>query len=158
MRSISKSHALGLRGERMQPVEERLRPSDHRCEASRIAALASYAILDTPPEACYDHITRLAAEYFQADSACLGFADESRVWIKSWWGEHVRELPRDNSIFDLVLEHDGAVVVPDVAEYQSVHGRPLVTRIIDAMFFASAPIRTPGGEIVGSLSVFAARP
>ena len=152
------ARALELRGERMQSVDERSRLSDLRCEASRIAALASYAILDTPPEPCYDHITRLAAEYFQADAACLGFADASRVWIKSWWGEHVRELPRENSIFDVVLEHDGAVVVPDVAEYQSVQGRPLVTRIIDAMFFASAPVRTPSGEIVASLSVFAARP
>jgi EAL domain-containing protein (putative c-di-GMP-specific phosphodiesterase class I) len=142
----------------MQPVEERSRASDHRCEASRIAALASYAILDTLPEPCYDHITRLAAEYFKADACCLGFADESRVWIKSWWGEHVRELPRDHSVFDLVLQQDGPVVVLNAALCESAQARPLVSRIIDALFFASAPVRTPGGEIVASLTIFAAQP
>ena len=142
----------------MQPVEERSRASDHRCEASRIAALAAYAILDTPPEPCYDHITRLAAEYFKADACCLGFADESRVWIKSWWGEHVRELPRDHSVFDLVLQQDGPVVVLNAALCESAQARPLVSRIIDALFFASAPVRTPSGEIVASLTIFAAQP
>jgi EAL domain-containing protein (putative c-di-GMP-specific phosphodiesterase class I) len=114
-----------------------------RREPRRLAVLTSYAILDTSPEPCYDGITRLAAEYFHADAACLGFADESRVWIKSWWGEHVRELPRDNSVFDLVLEQDGPVVVTNAAECACPHGKPLVTRIIDADFFASAPIRSP---------------
>ncbi len=129
-----------------------------RREPRRLAVLTSYAILDTPPEPCYDGITRLAAEYFHADAACLGFADESRVWIKSWWGEHVRELPRDNSVFDLVLEQDGPVVVTNAAECACPHGKPLVTRIIDADFFASAPIRSPEGEIVGSLTVFSTEP
>ena len=45
----------------------------------------------------------------------LGFADEGRVWTKSFWGESVRELPRRDSIFDMVLAEDGPVVVPDVA-------------------------------------------
>ena len=67
----------------MERVETGTRQADRRWEAARLAALASYDILDTPPEPCYDDLTRLAAEYFQADAACLGFADGSRVWIKS---------------------------------------------------------------------------
>ena len=51
-------------------------------EDARLAALLSTEILDTPPEPSYDAITRLAAEYFQADSVGLSFADESRVWIE----------------------------------------------------------------------------
>ena len=46
----------------------------------------------------------------------LGFADESRVWIKSYWGEPVRELPRKQSIFEMVLAEDGPVVVPDISK------------------------------------------
>lgn len=88
-----------------------------RQENTRLAALASYAILDTPPEPCYDTLTRLAAEYLCTDSACLGFADESRVWLKSWWGQNIREIPRKDSIFDMVLARDCPIVVPDVAQY-----------------------------------------
>ena len=57
------------------------------------------------------------AEYFKADTVLLGFADESRVWIKSYWGEPVRELPRKQSIFELVLAEDGPVVVPDISKH-----------------------------------------
>ena len=67
---------------------------DWQQENARIAALVSTGILDTAPEPSFDAITRLTAEYFKADTVLLGFADESRVWIKSYWGEPVRELPR----------------------------------------------------------------
>src|SRR5579871_809924 len=40
-------------------------------ETARLAALESLAILDTPPEPGYDAITRLAADYFAADSALI---------------------------------------------------------------------------------------
>lgn len=88
---------------------------DPQRETARLTALEATGILDTAPEACYDAITRLAAEYFQADTVLLGFADESRFWIKSYWGEAVRELPRNRSIFDLVYAEDGPVIVPDLA-------------------------------------------
>ena len=88
---------------------------DRQQEEARLVALISAEILDTPPEPAYDAITRLAAEYFHADSARLGFADESRIWIKSCWGLKVREMPRKDSIFNLVLAEDGPVVVPDIS-------------------------------------------
>ena len=88
---------------------------DRQQEETRLSALASTEILDTAPEPSFDAITRLAAEYFRADTVLLGFADESRVWIKSYWGEPVRELPRRDSIFEMVLAEDGPVVVPDIS-------------------------------------------
>jgi len=87
----------------MQQAELDIGTPDREQEAARLAALVATGIMDSPPESSYDAITRLAAEYFQADSAALGFVDESRIWIKSSWGQHVRELPRKNSIFELVL-------------------------------------------------------
>src|SRR5579862_705399 len=72
-------------------------------ESARLAALESLAILDTPPEPAYDAITRLAADYFEADMAIIGFADETRFWLKSHVNGAFRELPRENSVFDLVL-------------------------------------------------------
>ena len=73
-------------GVKMQQAELETGRLDHQQEAARLAALIATGILDTPPEPGYDAITRLAAEYFRADSAGLGFADESRIWMKSSWG------------------------------------------------------------------------
>jgi len=127
-------------------------------ENERLAALASTGILDTAPEASFDAITRLCAEYFKADTVLLGFADESRFWIKSYWGEPVRELPRSGSIFDVVLAEDGPVVVTDIKEDPVFMMRGLPLRRLDPVSFASAPVRSCEGRILGTLTVFSCQP
>jgi EAL domain-containing protein (putative c-di-GMP-specific phosphodiesterase class I) len=138
----------------MQPEELETVRTDRQHEDARLAALISTGILDTAPESGYDAITRLAAEYFQADTALLGFADESRVWIKSYWGEPVRELPRKRSIFDMVLIEDGPVIVPDIARHPHFEGRQLTLRRLSVVSFASVPIRSSEGRILGVLTIF----
>ena len=123
-------------------------------EDARLESLASTGILDTGPEANFDAITRLAAEYFKADTVLLGFADESRVWTKSYWGEPVRELPRKNSIFERVLAEDGPVVVSDINEDPDYRERRLPLRRLEPQSFASAPVRSSDGKILGTLTVF----
>jgi len=75
--------AISRSGVKMASAALEISETDRQIEAARLAALDSVAILDTAPEACYDAITRLTAEYFHADSAGLGFGDESRVWTCS---------------------------------------------------------------------------
>ena len=103
-------------------------------EASRLAVLLSTGILDTEPEACYDAITHLCAQYFKADTALLEFADESRVWIKSCFGHSVRELPRQNSIFDMVLAEGGPVMITDVASDPRMAGARLLAKRMPVAF------------------------
>ncbi len=131
---------------------------DWQQEDARLAALASTGILDTAPEPSFDAITRLCAEYFKADTVLLGFADESRVWIKSYWGEPVRELPRRQSIFELVLAEDGPVVVPDISKHPYFRGSRMTIRRLEVMSFASVPVRSSEGRILGVLKVFACEP
>ena len=127
---------------------------DPQQEEARLAALASLGILDTPPEPSYDAVTRLAAEYFQADSAGLGFADDSRIWIKSHYGEHVRELPRKNSIFDMVLAEDGPVMVTDSYGQSILDEQASRLRQIGMNYFAGAPVRSFDDKILGVLTIF----
>ena len=115
-------------------------------------------ILDTASEPNFDAITRLSAEYFNADTVLLGFADESRVWIKSYWGEPVRELPRRHSIFDLVLAEDGPVVVPDISKHPNFADGRMTIRRLPVVSFASVPVRSSEGRILGVLTVFACQP
>jgi EAL domain-containing protein (putative c-di-GMP-specific phosphodiesterase class I) len=142
----------------MQQAEMETGRLDRQQEAARLTALAETGILDTPPEAGYDAITRLAAEYFQADTAGIGFADESRVWIKSSWGHLARELPRKNSIFDLVLAEDGPVVVSGFSQSPQLDGPLLALKLLDAAFFAAVPVRSFDGKILGALAIFCHEP
>jgi len=127
-------------------------------EDARLAALAATGILDTAPEPSFDAITRLAAEYFKADTVLLGFADESRFWVKSYWGEPIRELPRRNSIFERVLAEDGPVVVSNIADDPDFNERRLPLRRLEPLSFASAPVRSPEGGILGVLTIFSCQP
>jgi EAL domain-containing protein (putative c-di-GMP-specific phosphodiesterase class I) len=127
-------------------------------EEARLSALAATEILDSEPESSFDAITRLCASYFRADTVLLGFADASRVWIKSYWGEAVRELPRHRSVFEMVLAENGPVVVPDVSQDPNFNGSRMTLRRLDVVSFASAPVRSSCGRILGALTVFGCQP
>jgi EAL domain-containing protein (putative c-di-GMP-specific phosphodiesterase class I) len=131
---------------------------DSQDETARLGALTAAGILDTEPEASFDAVTRLAAEYFMADTVLLGFADESRIWIKSFWGEPVRELPRRGSIFEMVLAENGPVVVPNIDADPVFQQSRLPLRRLDPVSFASAPVRSHDGKILGVLTIFSCQP
>lgn len=130
----------------------------HMKEQGRLAALAGSGILDSDPEACFDAITRMCADYFKADAVFLGFADESRLWIKSSWGEPVRELPRQNSIFDVMLAENGPLIVPDVLEDSRFREDRMALRRIEARSFAAVPVRGCEGHVLGVLAVISSHP
>jgi EAL domain-containing protein (putative c-di-GMP-specific phosphodiesterase class I) len=143
----------------MMPLTEwEISKADWPQEDARLSALASTGILDTPPENSFDAITRLSAEYFRADTVLLGFADESRIWVKSYWGEPVRELPRRRSIFEMVLAEDGPVIVPDISRHPHFEGRRLALRRLEVISFASVPVRSSDGKILGALTIFGCQP
>ncbi|WP_432813046.1 hypothetical protein [Pantanalinema sp. GBBB05] len=76
-------------------------------EAERLAALHRYTILDTPPEATFDRITRLAARLFNMPTALISLLDESRAWFKSCIGFSGQNVPRDITLcsFSVLTAH-----------------------------------------------------
>jgi EAL domain-containing protein (putative c-di-GMP-specific phosphodiesterase class I) len=127
-------------------------------ETSRLASLYAVDILDTPPEPAYDTITRLAAEHFRVDSALISFADETRVWVKSAWGTSVREVPRANSLFELLLTNDAPITISDVRTDPRFRGHQLRFQTHIIVFAVSVPIRMSDGQVVGSLSLLSQTP
>jgi len=142
----------------MPLIEQEMSEMNRQQEGLRLAALITTEILDTPPEPSYDAIARLAAEYFQADSATIAFADEGRVWMKSCWRQMARELPRKNSIFDMVLAKDGAVVVSDVSRHPQHNALLPRLKHLGMASFVSVPIRSSEGRILGVLTIFRIEP
>ena len=67
-------------------------------ERARLAALRSYAILDTQSEAAFDEIAAMAAELCSAPIAVVSIVDEHRQWSKAAHGcprGEVCETPRE---------------------------------------------------------------
>jgi GAF domain-containing protein len=62
-------------------------------EAERLRALRDLDVLDTPPEAVFDSLTRLAALTFNTPVALVSLVDADRQWFKSCIGLNVSGTP-----------------------------------------------------------------
>jgi GAF domain-containing protein len=66
----------------------------------------------------------------------------------------VRELPRKGSVFERVLAQDGPVVVPDISIEPHLNEGRMRLRRMDVASFASVPVRSAEGRILGTLTIF----
>ena len=135
--------------------ERRGRGAAGGADSARLGVLEEAGILDTPPEPCYDAITRLAADYFRVEGVTIGLADATRLWTKSRWGLGPKELPRSVAFFDRVADSGGVIIIPDSGAEESSQGIQLRKRGFG--FAASAPVRL-AGHIVGTLTLLHSTP
>ena len=124
-------------------------------ELGRIRALESYEVLDTPPDAAFDRLTRLAAELFDAPIALVSLVDAERQWFKSKVGLDATETPRDLAFCNhtIKLLRGEVFVVGDASRDPRFSSNILVTQDPAIRFYAGAPIATPDGFNLGSLCV-----
>jgi two-component sensor histidine kinase len=108
-------------------------------DADRLAALKHYEILDTPPEAAFDHITAFAADLFKAPIAIISFLDGNRLWFKSHHG----------------LEAAQISWAPDLSGSAA---ELRLRREFNPSFFASASLRTADGHDLGTICVIDRQP
>ena len=123
-------------------------------EGSRLAALASYQILDTLPEQTYDDLTRLASMICDAPMALITLIDEDRQWIKSRVGLDVTETDRAVAFCaHTILQPQEMLIVPDARQDLRFADNPFVQGEPHVRFYAGVPLVTPEGHAVGSLCV-----
>lgn len=122
-------------------------------EIDRLKALHALEILDTPPEAAFDRITRLARDIFGVPMATISLVDKDRQWFKSRIGIEAQETPRSISFCArTILGHD-VMVVPDAVADARFAASPLVCEDPGIRFYAGAPLRTRDGHNLGSLCI-----
>ena len=101
----------------MPQVELEICGTDRPQEDARLAALISTGILDTPPEPSYDTITTSGRRVFPGRFGLYRICRREPRLDEVLWRQKVRELPRKNSIFDMVLAEDGPVVISDISKH-----------------------------------------
>lgn len=122
-------------------------------EQDRLAALRSYAILDTPPEPLFDDLAGIAASICGTPIATVTLIDEHRQWHKARIGLAATEGPRTHAFCAHTIAADEMLIVPDAtldprfAENPGVLGDPFIR------FYAGAPLEVPGGRRLGTLCV-----
>jgi signal transduction histidine kinase len=123
-------------------------------EKKRLESLYAYHILDTIPEKEYDSITKIAAQICNVPASLITLLDKDRQWFKSNFGFQIKETPRAISFCNYtILDPEKILVVPDLRTDERFANNPLVTGEPHAVFYAGAPLVTPGGVVLGSICV-----
>ncbi|MBC6109473.1 ATP-binding protein [Pedobacter fastidiosus] len=122
-------------------------------EEARLKKLREYEILDTPAENGFNHIAMLAKGIFEADNAYVTFIDEDRVFLKAnAKNQESAEIKRNDSFCTLAILTKNITVFEDTNAISGFLQNPYV-KSGEVRFYASAPIITPEGYIIGTVSV-----
>ncbi|GIF42084.1 sensor histidine kinase [Actinoplanes xinjiangensis] len=128
-------------------------------ERRRVAVLREYHLLDTPPSAELEAVVRVAATVAGVPAATLNLLDDVKQYQLTTVGVAGRQCARDDSMCAVRLDRGVFVHVPDAREEPDYRDNPWVTGELGRIvFYASAPLISPGGHVLGTLCVFDDRP
>ncbi|NUB21305.1 PAS domain S-box protein [Azospirillum formosense] len=130
-------------------------PSDER---ARLDRLKSYGVLDPPPEASFDRLTRLGARHFRMPIVMVNLVDETRQWSKAGYGLDTMVLERRLSFCAQTILGDAVLVVRDTREDKRFADHELVAGPPHLRFYAGAPLIAPDGLRIGTFSVLDHKP
>ncbi len=123
-------------------------------EAERLSRLRELEIMDTPAEADFDELVRLAAEICDVPIALISLIDERRQWFKAKTGIDATETTRDSAFCAHALDQGTRpLIVRDALADDRFAANPLVTGDPNIRFYAGAPLIMPTGEALGTLCV-----
>lgn len=127
-------------------------------EQLRLNDLFDYHILDTAPEAEFDDFTTLACSICDTPTSIITLLDEKRQWFKSRVGLELSETPREVAFCHHTVASRDFFIVHDALADPRFQDNPLVTGYPHVRFYAGAPLLTPQGHVIGTLSVLDSKP
>jgi two-component sensor histidine kinase len=130
----------------------------HSAEEYRLAALRSYGILDTPREADFDEVVKVASAVCGTPISVINLIDQGRQWFKAEIGLGVRETPIDSSICAHAILQPDLFIVPDTTLDHRFCDNTLVVGDPHLRFYAGALLETPEGFPLGTVSVLDYKP
>jgi diguanylate cyclase (GGDEF)-like protein len=128
-------------------------------EAARLAALASYEVLDTACETTFDNIVHLTAQLTGSPVCLVSLIDAERQWFKARIGLDVAETSRVHAFCaHAILRPDEVMVVPDAKADPRFADNPLVQAGPGIRFYAGMPLLNPEGAALGTLCIIDHQP
>jgi GAF domain-containing protein len=128
------------------------------CEASRLATLQSYKILDTAPDEGFYDIVDAVRTCLDVPMAFVSLVDADRQWFKAHRGLSLFETPRDVSFCGHAIMGASPFVIPDTLKDERFCDNPLVVSDPYIRFYIGVPLIVPGGEAIGTLCAFDTTP
>jgi signal transduction histidine kinase len=122
-------------------------------EAERIQTLKKYDILDTPPNANFDRITKLAAKLFNVPIAIVSLVDTDRIWFKSRYGIDIPQIERNTGLCSVAIQSDDIYLMEDATNNSLTATNPYVAGQCGLKFYAAAPLKVKAGYNIGTLCI-----
>jgi len=131
-------------------------------DPERLAALRRSALLDSPVEAAFDRLTRLATEILGVPVSLVSLVDGDRQFFKSAIGlpepwASQRETPLSYSFCQHVVREAMPLVVAD-ARLDPVLSTNLAVAELGVVAYAGIPIMTSDGYALGSFCAIDSKP
>jgi hypothetical protein len=127
-------------------------------DEKRQRAVEALGVLDTPPDARVDRVTRLAQELFDVPMVSVTLIDNDRQWRKSQIGLGGSEAPREGAFCDVTVRKGDTLVVEDASTDEIFADNPFVVGDPHLRFYAGHPLAAPGGEHFGTLCILDTKP
>src|SRR4051812_17813092 len=140
-------------------------PADHQARLSnpeRLGALSATGLMDSPPEACFDRFTRLAAQLLGTEVALISLIDDHRQFFKSGLGlaepwASRRETPLTHSFCQYAVSSAEPLVIVDAREHPYLRHN-LAVQELSVIAYAGVPLVTSQDQVLGALCVVDSRP
>ena len=127
-------------------------------EQERLQGLHQLQVLDTPAEARFDRLTRLALRVFRLPLSMITMVDAERQWFKSAQGHLFTATPRAESFCAQTVLQDSPLVVEDASVDERFFDHPAVVGDLGVRFYAGLPLRDSQGLAVGTFCILDSQP
>ncbi|MFI4860749.1 MAG: PP2C family protein-serine/threonine phosphatase [Phycisphaerales bacterium JB063] len=124
-------------------------------EAERLTSLYALEVLDTPGEARFDRIVKMARHVLGVPIAYIAMIDSDRQWFKAKSGlcDILSQTSRDDSFCGHTILSDDPLIVPDALEDERFFDNPMVVGEPYVRFYAGYPLKSAQGHNVATLCV-----
>ncbi len=127
-------------------------------ESKRLASLRAMHLVNSPDEAAFDSVTRIAKAFFKVPVVLISVVDQDKQWFKSCIGLPVRETSRDISFCGHAIMAASIFVVEDATNDRRFHDNPLVTAEEGIRFYAGRPLFNHENMPIGTLCLIDSEP
>ncbi|BBH68918.1 sensor histidine kinase [Actinoplanes sp. OR16] len=127
-------------------------------EATRLAAVHSYRLLDAPRPTVLDELTRLASSVFETSMSTVTLVDRDRQWFAGNTGMPDSGGPLATSFCGRVVDRRLALVVQDALDHPVYRTWGTVTGTPNIRFYAGVPLIDEDGHMLGTMCVLDDRP